>query len=440
LQVSFPVLMAASNMIEYKKFVDELKSELNSYANKPKYAWAEKAVRYVNGYAAEELRRLVSLEKRRKDGIFFTDSELAKKVLTLLKPSFNKDSVIYDAACGVGNLLISVSDYMRESGINPVKPNYLLGTDIHVEFTEAAAFRLQMNTLLHTSINGDTITSKVKLNSGYDIRQVDGLIDNEYYKAASHIFINPPFNQEKIKEKLNWSSGKISMAAVFMYKSIQFAKPGTIIMAILPDVLRSGTRYEKWREMIKTYCIMQKTELLGQFDQYADVDVYAVKMIKRKKLLKKQEAVNNDAICPAAPQTLKDLFDICVGPVVDFRDEKKGPRRPYIISKGLKSWGVQTEITETRKNKGKCFEGPFVVIKRTSRATDSYRAMATIIKTAESVYVDNHLIILKPKACTLAACKSAIKILKDEKTNKWLNEEIRCRHLTVKVVSEIPIW
>ncbi len=431
--------MAASNMIEYKAFVDELKFELNSYANKPKHFWAEKAVRYVNGYAADELRRLVGLEKRRKDGIFFTDSELAKKVLKVLKPAFNKNSVIYDGACGVGNLLISVSDYMRESGIFPDNPNYLLGTDIHSEFIEATSFRLQMNTLLHTSLNETKVSTNIKFDSGYDIRQADGLVDNEYYKAASCIFINPPFNQETIKEKLSWSSGKVSMAAVFMYKAIQFANPGTTIMAILPDVLRSGSRYEKWRNMVNTNCIIQKTELLGQFDQYADVDVYAVKMVKRKKPLKKREALNNAAIFPTEQQTLKDLFDICVGPVVDFRDEKKGTLRPYIISKGLKSWGITTKIAETRKHSGKCFEGPFVVIKRTSRATDAYRAMATIINTTEPVYVDNHLIILKPIAGTLAACKLAIKILKDEKTNKWVNEKIRCRHLTVKIVLQIPI-
>lgn len=427
--------MAISNMIEYKTFVDELKVELKSYINKPKEIWAEKAIRYVNGLASEELRRLVSIEKRRGDGVFFTDSELAKKVLQLLAPKFTKDSVIYDAACGVGNLLIAVSDYMRIADITPQQSNYLLGTDIHTEFTEAAAYRLQMNTLLHASTLAG---NKIKLNSGYDIKCGNGLVDNDYYKSATDIFINPPFNQEKTEEKFNWSSGKISMAAIFMYKAIQFAKPGTTIMAILPDVLRSGTRYEKWREMVNNNCIIQKTELLGQFDQYADVDVYAVKLIKRKQPLKKQKS-KRVITETHATQTLKDLFEICVGPVVDFRDEKKGPLRPYVVSKGLKSWTAETKIINARRHGGKCFEGPFVVIKRTSRMGDAQRAIATIINISSPVFVDNHLIILKPISGTLKDCKKGIEILKNKKTDDWLDDKIRCRHLTVKIVTTIPL-
>ena len=66
--------MAENTMYEYKEFIDNLKVELNSYKKKPREVWKETAGRYVNGLASEELRRLVSLEKRRNDGIFFTDS------------------------------------------------------------------------------------------------------------------------------------------------------------------------------------------------------------------------------------------------------------------------------------------------------------------------------------------------------------------------------
>jgi hypothetical protein len=430
--------MAENIMFEYREFVDGLKSQLNSYKTTPKELWRKIASRYVNGFAAEELRRLVSLEKRRNDGVFFTDSLLAEKVLNILKPSFDEQSVIYDSACGVCNLLIATANYLYKHNIQPANKNYLIGTDIHAEFVEAANLRLQINNLLLLSDKTDYVSKQKK---GYSIQKTNGLVSNSFYKTATHIFINPPFDQKKIAEKLDWAAGKVSMAAVFIEKAILFAKPGTTIMAILPDVLRSGSRYQKWRKMLDKHCITEKIELLGQFDEHADVDVYAIKLLKR------QKPIENNAIDlveklnqTVTPKTLKDIFDICVGPVVDYRDEKVGPRLPYVVSRGLKSWSEQKEIVLKRKHAGKSFKDPFVVIKRTSRATDENRAMATIINTGKPVYVDNHLIMLKPKAKTLVACQLAIRILKDKRTNDWLNEQIRCRHLTVKIIKEIPIW
>jgi N-6 DNA Methylase len=430
--------MAENTMFEYEEFVDNLKIELNSYKTTPKKLWRETASRYVNGFAAEELRRLVSLEKRRNDGVFFTNSLLAEKVLEVLQPTFNNQSVIYDAACGVCNLLIAIANYLHKHNIQPANKNYLLGTDIHPEFVAAANLRLQMNNLLLLSGKTKNVSWQ---KTGYLVQKKNGLASNQFYKTATHIFINPPFDQEKLNEKLDWAAGKVSMAAVFMEKAILFAKPGTTIMAILPDVLRSGTRYQKWRDMVNKYCSIQKVELLGQFDEHADVDVYAIKLVKRLQPVDEiTNVLTDDTDQKDAPKTLKDIFDIRVGPVVDYRDGKEGPQRPYVVSRGLESWSTQKEIGLKRKHTGTSFKGPFVVIKRTSRATDENRAMATIINTTKPVYVDNHLIMLRPKSKTLRDCKLAIKILQDKRTNDWLNEQIRCRHLTVKIVSNIPIW
>ena len=71
---------------------------------------------------------------------------------------------------------------------------------------------------------------------------------------------------------------------------------------------------------------------------------------------------------------------------------------------------------------------------------DKNRAIGTIINTPSPVYVDNHLVVLIPKTGTMADCKALIKNLKDSRTDEWLNNQIRCRHLTVKSISEIPIW
>jgi hypothetical protein len=54
--------------------------------------------------------------------------------------------------------------------------------------------------------------------------------------------------------------------------------------------------------------------------------------------------------------------------------------------------------------------------------------------------VENHLIVLRPKDGTIGACREVLGILKDERTTRWLNERIRCRHLTVAALDELPWW
>lgn len=423
----------------YTEFVSKLNNELNSFLTVPKDIWNEIATLNVNGVASEELRRTVSLKTRREYGAFFTDSLLAKKVLKLLAPTFTDKSIVYDPACGAGNLLISVSDYIQESNINFKCESQLFGTDLHGEFIEATQLRLRTNSLLKQPTHSYKVFN-IQAKKKYSIAKGDGLLSNKFYEKATHIFVNPPFNQTKPSEKLSWSQGKVSAAALFIDKIIQHSNPGVSIIAILPDVLRSGTRYEKWRTMVEKECIIENTVLLGQFDKYADVDVYAIKMTKRLKsisnIIKAQSAIPKNA---NQNQTLSDLFDICVGPVVDNRDKKDGPSHPYLVSRGLEGWSIQKEVKRYRKHSGKAFEGPFVVVKRTSRMGDSHRAIATIINVDSPVFIDNHLIVLTPISKTLKDCKKALLILKNGKTDDWLNNKIRCRHLTVKAISEIPL-
>jgi hypothetical protein len=170
------------------------------------------------------------------------------------------------------------------------------------------------------------------------------------------------------------------------------------------------------------------------------VDVFAITLKKRKSPITPKNSNNKLQPIQKVNRTIQDCFAICVGPVVDNRDEHIGKRRGYIVSRGLPGWSVQTKFGQTRNHKGRSFQGPFIVIKRTSRMGDSQRAIATIINTPNPIYVDNHLIILIPKSGNMIDCEKMIANLKDKKTDYWLNKEIRCRHLTVKIVSKIPIW
>lgn len=422
-------------MKEYKETVNLLDSELQSFLKKPKESWKETALKYVDGFAANELRRLIKLETRRENGTFFTHSKLGKKVLSLLKPKFTKEFIVYDPACGASNLLISVADFAREKNNIQNLETKLLGTDKYTEFIEASRLRLQINQLIH----GSDVPDKKIFDE--NIVAADGLQFNKFYESATHIVVNPPFNQIPSGNQLSWAKGRVSAAALFIDKIIQHSKSGASIIAILPDVLRSGSRYDKWRTLVQQTCIIKKVRLLGQFDQYADVDVFALKLTKRKEIITTKEASKkwqpkNITSC----KTLDNLFKICVGPVVDNRDACKGDRLNYIVSKGLAGWNETNNVSLTREHEGKSFISPFIVIKRTSRMSDIHRAVATIINIPLPVYVDNHLIILKPKSGTLKDCRTALSILKDKRTDDWINDQIRCRHLTVKVVSQIPIW
>ncbi len=71
------------------------------------------------------------------------------KILQLLKPDFSTQSIIYDPACGVGNLIISAYNYIQESKIKFNNREHFLGTDIHQEFIEAARLRCLINQLLY---------------------------------------------------------------------------------------------------------------------------------------------------------------------------------------------------------------------------------------------------------------------------------------------------
>ena len=431
--------MATNGKIsDYQQFVTSLDSNLRTWLKTPKSEWETYAVKSVNGLASEEVRRLVSLESRRQDGIFFTDSVLANRVLQGLRPVFNRDSKIYDPTCGAGNLLISVADYLRSGKVLLKKEGSFMGTDIHAPFIEAARLRFLINELLF--FGGNTTNFMQKTDILFATKQCDGLLHNEFYTQATHIFTNPPFSLIQINEKLDWSQGQVSAAALFMDKIIKNIHTGTSICAILPDVLRSGSRYEKWRRHITKQCVVEKIELLGQFDKYADVDVFSIRLTKKSKQFPIGKSTFEKAKETEIAKTVEDTFKVCVGPVVDNRDKKIGPVRNFIVSKGMEGWTKQTKFTLTRAHSGRSFKSPFIVVKRTSRMGNSQRAIATIINAKNNVYVDNHLIVLQPKSGMLEDCQEMLKNLKKTETDNWINNKIRCRHLTVKVVSKIPIW
>ena len=208
----------------------------------------------LDGQPADELRRLVSLDQMRSTGAFFTGSKLSKIALQKFVKSLDEQSIILDPACGAGDLLIACAMHLPKGrtlkSTLQIWGDRIMGRDLHPEFIRATKNRLVLAAIREVvSINDHTVSSLEPLFPRIEER--NGLSDYDAIRAASHIVINPPFTMVEAPENCSWASGKINAAALFLEACIEQANNGTRIMAILPDVLRSGSRYRKWREVIE---------------------------------------------------------------------------------------------------------------------------------------------------------------------------------------------
>jgi hypothetical protein len=104
--------------------------------------------------------------------------------------------------------------------------------------------------------------------------------------------------------------------------------------------------------------------------------------------------------------------------------------------------GATVETAPKRRFIGRLHVAPFVVIRRTSAPTrgGGPRIASSLVHTKlGAVAVENHLIIIKPHAGTLVACRQLIKQLSDPNVTAWLDKRLRTRHLTKQALLEIPL-
>ena len=139
-----------------------------------------------------------------------------------------------------------------------------------------------------------------------------------------------------------------------------------------------------------------------------------------------------------AGHVVGDFFEVHVGPVVPHRDPIEGPSYPYIHARTAPAWQTIRQIDEDRQYSGKVFSPPFVVVHRTSSPSDKSRCIATLVDMEQSVAVENHLIVLLPRDNSIDSCLLLLDVFKSELSTNWLNQRIRCRHLTVSSLKELP--
>jgi hypothetical protein len=421
----------------YRKYVAGLRDLAGEF--KRPDDWDERATAALNGQASLELRQVIPLKKRRRFGAFFTGSDLAARLISRCN-NLDENSVIHDPSVGMGDLLLATARQLPLGRtLNETLKRWgrqLTGTDLHSEFVEGAKTRLVILAQQRHGLKSSSVFSIAGLFPG--IRVADGLTQHQAFARATHLTLNPPFVLTDAPDECKWAGGRITAAANFVITALERAQPGTELVAILPDVLRSGSFTEQWRKRVEKLAVVKRVEPYGIFDESADVDVFILRLKRRAKNSKARSVLWTSAP-PLDGTTIRDLFEVHVGRVVPHRDPKKGKWHPYIHARSVPTWEIMREFKESRRHRGKPYEPPFVVIRRTSRPGDHYRAIGTVITSKRPVAVENHLIVCEPKDGKIATCQKLLSHLKTTKVNEFLDARIRCRHLTVGSVREVPL-
>ena len=376
------------------------------------------------------LRESYSDKKLRADGVFFSNPAVANKLvleLGVLSPS----DIVIDPCCGAGDLLLAYVNNLPKhdepEDFLDAWAEIIYGNDINEDLVDVTNLRLIMAAYFMCrkkySID-DCIRTWEKFRFPH-LSAGDTL--NTDINSAKVVLLNPPYQQRQIKKKYSWSSGNISMAAVFLYELFK-RNSRAKFAAILPDVIRSGSRYQKLRGELSAFRWDSAT-IYGRFDKQTDVDVF---------LISNQSSQEDNKKCEHPVATISKYFDVHVGSIVPHRDEVTGRECLYLTAKNTPSGSELRVFLKKYQSKREPFLGPFLVIKRTSSPSDKRRCAATVINSTEQFYVENHLIVLLPRDKSVETCRKALRFFNSDDCDQIINMRIRCRHLTVSSIKELP--
>lgn len=382
------------------------------------------------------LRSLLTIDEMREIGSFFTGQKLATNAVSCFVTPISDNSIVLDPSCGTGNLLIEASRRLSaEKSLSATLSLWgtaLRGFDIHSAFVETTKIRLALEAInrgaeLDCSLDEALIyLHKIKVFDAMDADESE-LVD------VTHALMNPPFSSWDSGKTDFWNSGKVNAAAIILSHYAKYLPKDCELSAVLPDVLRSGSRYEKWRNFIGVK-FAGSISVQGQFNPKTDIDVFLLSGKKIENASNKLKWFNETL----SKNVLADKFNVCVGPLVAYRDKLEGPNALFIHPRNIRAWENNNSIAERRRFKGKLISPPFVAIKRTSSPSDKQRICAALISGSEPVAVENHLIVAVPKNGEISECENLLSSLQCNNVEEFVNNRIRCRHLTVAVIKEIP--
>lgn len=390
----------------------------------------------------DEVLALMDLSplERKHQGVFFTPDELSTLSVEKFDYSLD-DGAILDPACGSGNLLVALAATFEISpSLEATLTEWnskLHGVDINESFVNIAKKKLVKLALRKGAKPSGKKTPGEILSILSNIKAGDFLEEYKTYCGKiGGVIMNPPFCHMDASSEIDWTSGRFNAASLFVVCAAEILPVNGRFLGILPDVLRSGTRYAQWRSrLLKTAeCTM---ETFGSFEPGVQVDVFILQ--GKKKSTQEEVIPEQDIVNDASITLLMDAFDVSVGPVVPHRDKAIGIEAPFAHAKILPAWETVDFLPERICHAGRKIQPPFVAVRRTSSPKDRYRVVGTVVNCSEPVAVENHIIILVPKDRSLLSCQRVLDFFRTEHVNNYINEKIRCRHLTVGVIKGIPI-
>ncbi len=394
----------------------------------------EQLAAHLDGEAGRRLRTVVPLEELRRLGAFFTGETLARRVIDLVPV---RRARYLDAACGCGDLLLGASRRLPVGGsLEDTLADWnrqLAGRDLIPEFVHAARVRLALAALVRGARPRGDLERPTDLLT--NIAVGDGLALAP--QRGDAVLLNPPYGLVLAPADCRWSSGATTAAAVFLDRMLDRCGPGVDIAAVLPEVLRGGSRYAPFRTAVDARLSIRAIESAGLFDALTDVHVFLLAGRIRGRQLDPARAA--EWVPAATGDRLQDVCSVSVGSVVANRDAHRGPSRVYLDARR------RGNAREVRPVARRCFdkrvvEPPFVVVARTSRPEERERAglRATIVRADEPVAVENHLLVLVPHDHTVRGCQQVVRVVESKEAAEFLNERLRCRHLTVQALRDIP--
>ena len=388
----------------------------------------------LNGGAAKALKKLVDNHHIRASGAYFTGEALAREAISKAI-ELRTELTAFDPTCGAGDLLLRWAETLPvERSLERTLSNWgrlLAGYDIHQAFIDVTKRRL---TLCAISRGAQRTGKPLKIDSQFPlIRRRDFLKDSSEISAET-ILLNPPFRQIKCENSFEWAGGQVSQAAMFFVKCLE-QKDDKKIVSILPDVLRSGARYEKWRKLVSERMGCAEVSHEGAFGNGVDIDVFVLNGLLKS---------NSDEEIKWSPNTtekttLGSFCDVRIGSVVPHRHSQKGPWTRYYTAKDLPVW-AEIEEGPKRRVQTSLLKPPFLAVRRTSSPSDRRRPLASLVKGDAEVALENHLIGIRPNDGKLSTCRLLLKSLQNPATRTFLDNEIRCRHLTVGALKKLPLF
>lgn len=423
---------------DYKPFTDELMEILLAEDR-----CREKIQRLLDGEESFAVERLIPQAERSKHGIFFTPNEIVNDLVGRFENEIISGLTFFDPACGAGNLLVGIA---RKCSLEKTFDETVAawsrrfgGCDINAAFVRTVKLRLIFLAAYRHGLPEITESYLESLVSRFSNFQVGDYLENKYGSDFDCIIANPPFAHIIVDSGCSWSTGRTQLAAVFIAKIFSHAKLGQRVVAVLPDVLRSGTRYGKWRHFIEENSIGGYITVYGRFTTDVDVDVFFLDAIISRSNVTPDPILWIPVRAAGADHNkLGDLYDVSVGAVVPFRLTGDGGYFPYITAKNCPADGEVSTVPKI-KFSGTTVPTPFVVVRRTSNPSDRRRLVVTLVTCPSRVAVENHLIVMRPKNHTLGSCRYLMERLNTEDATNQINEKIRCRHLTVGSIKEILI-